>query len=265
MGKPMAVNLIEAGYELMVYDINPVPVAELAQKGAQTAASSKEAAAFGEVIITMLPNSPHLKAAVMGKDGVLEGAKAGDDHAFEKVVHIIGDIVLDKLPIACGIALVDNFRGETARAEVAAPRDFYRIETGLLEFARSNMPKIPFNEAGLLIVDQKGKNISGSGMDSKVIGRIMHPVPPEPKEPVYKLIYVRDLTEQSKGNAMGVGAADFASKRLAEKFDPEMIRANSVTSMVPQKVRIPLSYETDSLAIADGLFSSGVVDTPRPV
>ena len=77
MGKPMAINLIKAGYELMVHDINPAPVEELAQQGAQKAASSKQAAAFGQVIITMLPNSPHVKQAVMGKDGVLEGAKPG--------------------------------------------------------------------------------------------------------------------------------------------------------------------------------------------
>ena len=77
MGKPMALNLMKAGYELKVYDINPAPIDELKANGAQTAQSSKEAAKFGQVIITMLPNSPHVKQAVLGPYGVLEGAAEG--------------------------------------------------------------------------------------------------------------------------------------------------------------------------------------------
>lgn len=77
MGKPMAKNLLKAGYPLMVYDIVPEAVQELVAAGAQAATSSKEAAAFGEVIMTMLPNSPEVKEVVLGKNGVLEGAKSG--------------------------------------------------------------------------------------------------------------------------------------------------------------------------------------------
>src|SRR5512139_4333385 len=77
MGKPMAKNLLRAGYPLVVYDVNPVPVKELAAEGAEAASSAKEAAQKAEVVITMLPNSPHVKAAVMGPNGVLEGAKPG--------------------------------------------------------------------------------------------------------------------------------------------------------------------------------------------
>ncbi|MDY0091734.1 MAG: 2-hydroxy-3-oxopropionate reductase [Candidatus Vecturithrix sp.] len=77
MGKPMAKNLLKAGYPLMVYDIVPEAVQELVAAGAQSATSSKEAAAFGEVIMTMLPNSPEVKEVVLGKNGVLEGAKSG--------------------------------------------------------------------------------------------------------------------------------------------------------------------------------------------
>ncbi len=77
MGKPMAKNLFKAGYPLVVYDINPTPVKELAAAGAKAASSAKEVAQKTDVVITMLPNSPHVKAAVMGPDGVLEGAKSG--------------------------------------------------------------------------------------------------------------------------------------------------------------------------------------------
>jgi 2-hydroxy-3-oxopropionate reductase len=77
MGKPMAKNLLKAGYPLVVYDVNLAPVKELAAAGAETASSAKEVAQKTDVVITMLPNSPHVKAAVIGFNGVLEGAKPG--------------------------------------------------------------------------------------------------------------------------------------------------------------------------------------------
>jgi len=77
MGKPMAKNLLKAGYQLLVFDVNPVPVKELASAGAEGASSSKEVAQKSDVVVTMLPNSPHVKAAVLGPNGVLEGAKPG--------------------------------------------------------------------------------------------------------------------------------------------------------------------------------------------
>jgi 2-hydroxy-3-oxopropionate reductase len=77
MGKPMAKNLLKAGYELVVYDIVGAPVKEVAAAGAKTGTSPKDVAARGDVIITMLPNSPHVKEAILGKDGVIEGAKPG--------------------------------------------------------------------------------------------------------------------------------------------------------------------------------------------
>jgi len=77
MGKPMAKNLLKAGYVLKVYDIVPEAVQELVAAGAQAGTSSKDVASFGEVVITMLPNSPHVTEAVLGKDGVLDGAKPG--------------------------------------------------------------------------------------------------------------------------------------------------------------------------------------------
>lgn len=77
MGKPMAKNLVKAGHELVVFDLNKEAVAELVACGATSAKSSKEVAAQVEVVITMVPNSPHVRAAVLGKDGVAEGAKPG--------------------------------------------------------------------------------------------------------------------------------------------------------------------------------------------
>jgi 2-hydroxy-3-oxopropionate reductase len=77
MGKPMAKNLLKAGYSLVVYDVAAAPVAELVQAGATAGTSPKDVASRSEIIITMLPNSPHVKAAVLGPNGVIEGVKPG--------------------------------------------------------------------------------------------------------------------------------------------------------------------------------------------
>jgi 2-hydroxy-3-oxopropionate reductase len=77
MGKPMARNLLKAGYELVVFDVVPERMAELVQAGAQRGSSSKDVAARSEIVITMLPNSPHVREAVLGPNGVLEGARPG--------------------------------------------------------------------------------------------------------------------------------------------------------------------------------------------
>ena len=77
MGKPMSKNMLKAGYELVVFDINTAAVQEVAAEGAQTANSPKEVAAMSDVIITMLPNSPHVKEVALGENGVIDGAKSG--------------------------------------------------------------------------------------------------------------------------------------------------------------------------------------------
>lgn len=77
MGKPMSKNMLKAGYELVVFDLNTAAVQEVAAVGAQTANSPKEVAALSDVIITMLPNSPHVKEVVLGENGVIDGAKSG--------------------------------------------------------------------------------------------------------------------------------------------------------------------------------------------
>jgi 2-hydroxy-3-oxopropionate reductase len=77
MGKPMAMNLIKAGYKLTVYDVRKEPVKEVVAAGAKEGKSSKDVAAQSEVVITMLPNSPDVKKAVLGENGVLEGAQTG--------------------------------------------------------------------------------------------------------------------------------------------------------------------------------------------
>lgn len=107
MGKPMAINLLKAGYELTVYDINPEPMDALAGEGARKAQSAADAARGMDVIVTMLPNSPHVKAAVLGKEGVLEGAREG---AILVDMSSIAPLVSQEVSKACaekGVKMLD--------------------------------------------------------------------------------------------------------------------------------------------------------------
>ena len=180
------------------------------------------------------------------------------NYGFERVVREIGGLVLAKVPVLCGVALVENYLEETAYLRVVPPEKFWEADMDLLQKARGLMGRVPFKKVDLLIVDEIGKNISGAGMDSNVTGRIMHPATPEPTEKQFARIFVRDLTPQSEGNGLGMGAADFVSKRLVDKLDMEKTRINCVTASAPEKGRIPITYAADLPAVEDGLASAGV-------
>jgi hypothetical protein len=204
-----------------------------------------------------------LKMAVVGM-GKAAGARLAHQmffrHGFEPVVRDMAGILLGRCSVLAGVALVENRLEQTARIEVCERNRFFEVDRLLLAEARMLMGKIPFSEVDLLIIDEMGKNISGSGIDSNVTGRIFNQVTPEPEIRQFKRIYVRDLTAESDGNALGVGMADFVSRRLVDQIDPEKTKINCVTASVPEKGRIPITYDRDDEAIRDALSCVGLRD-----
>jgi len=179
-------------------------------------------------------------------------------HGFEHVIRTISQIVLSSGKFAFGVGLVENAYGQTARIAAIHADELETMEQQLLMEAKKLSGKLPFDEIDLLIVDKMGKNISGTGMDTKVIGRLMQNFEPEPKKPAILRIFVRDLTEESNGNACGIGLADFTTARLVEKIDRPATYMNSITSLGPQKVRTPVYYDTDREAIENALETVGL-------
>ncbi len=112
-----------------------------------------------------------------------------------------------------------------------------------------------------------GKNISGGGMDPNIIGRSVYgysSLGPSlvTMAPVkIKRIFVRDLTEESHGNAIGVGLADLTTTRLVRAMNPQITYVNALTGLAPLMAKIPMYFETDSEAITSGLASLGIPDT----
>jgi hypothetical protein len=132
-------------------------------------------------------------------------------------------------------------------------------ERSLLKKARTLMPRLPFNQADLLIVDEIGKDVSGSGMDTNVIGRISFIGTPKPEKPRMTRIFVRDLTENTHGNATGIGMADYTTKRLVDRIDYFSTHVNCITAMTPEDGRIPIFFERDKDAISAAWNTSGVL------
>jgi hypothetical protein len=180
-------------------------------------------------------------------------------HGFERVVIDVGKIILNCVPVLIGVGIVENHYDETAIIESFSPDDILAGERRLLTDAMKLMARIPFDNVDVLIIDEMGKTISGTGMDTNVIGRIYHQATPEPTSQKFRRIYVRDLTEDSHGNALGVGLADYVSTRLASKVDFRKMRINCVTGTTPEKGRLPLAYDRDDEAIEDAIGNAGVL------
>ena len=179
-------------------------------------------------------------------------------YGFENVITAVGGFMLDTGRIAFGIGLLENAHEQTAKAVAMPASQLLQTERQLLVEAKSLMGRLPFDELDLLIVDWVGKNISGTGMDTNVIGRMMQNFEPEPAKPAILRIFVRDLTEESDGNATGIGLADFTTTRLVNQIDRRATYMNGITALGPQKSKIPFYYDTDKEAISVALDTIGL-------
>lgn len=179
-------------------------------------------------------------------------------YGFENVITAVGGFMLDTGRIAFGIGLLENAHEQTAKAVAMPASQLLQTERQLLVEAKSLMGRLPFDELDLLIVDWVGKNISGTGMDTNVIGRMMQNFEPEPAKPAILRIFVRDLTEESDGNATGIGLADFTTTRLVNQIDRRATYMNGITALGPQKSKIPFYYNTDKEAISVALDTIGL-------
>ena len=162
--------------------------------------------------------------------------------------HVITSVarkIIESCRIAFGLAVVENQRDETHILKVIPPEEIEETEKRLLILAKELLPRIPFDPVDILIVNQMGKNISGTGMDQNVIARTAAPYHTVPPKPRIGRIIVRDLTKDSDGNATGIGNADFATKRLVDKIDRKTTYMNAITSSCPELIRIPPYYDCD--------------------
>lgn len=194
--------------------------------------------------------------------GALEAHSLGLDR-FHEILPAAAKLVLSRAKVICGIGLIEDAYGRLVRIEVLPPEQIMSREIELLKEAKRVMGRLILDSIDVLIVDEIGKDISGSGLDSNVIGRSSWGLPGFVAPPIQRII-VRDLTPASKGNAIGIGLADFTTRGCAEKIDPSITYTNAITAHVMQSAKIPIVAENDEQALKAALATSRLSDPNAP-
>ncbi len=162
--------------------------------------------------------------------------------------------------IILGIGIAENAYEQTALIKAVVPADFEQEERKLLQWVRNNMPTLPVDQLDVLIVDEFGKNISGTGMDVNIVGRRKIASEPEPESPNITSIILLGLSEKSHGNANGMGLADVITRRFFEKLDFKATYENILTTGFLERGKIPVVAETDRQALEYALKPCGLAD-----
>lgn len=180
------------------------------------------------------------------------------EQPYDLVVRSVGKLIRAKSPIAFGLGVVENAYDETAFIDAALPHDFEPVEEKMLVKAKDWLARLPFHQADLLIIDEIGKEISGSGMDTNIVGRkrAFQSAPPE-NQPTMRFIFIRGLSEHTHGNAAGLGFADFTTTRLVEAMNYDATVINCLTSGYPEGANLPVHLDSDKKVLTAALSIIG--------
>lgn len=215
-------------------------------------------AAFADHIVVVNRIKPHTKFNASVESGLTKmltvglGKRAGatkyHQAAIRYTFRILQDaasLILKNCSVLFGLAILEDGYGHTASLDIVQPDDWFKIEPFLLEKAKSMIPKIPFDNLDVLIIDEIGKDVSGIGMDSNITGRHRDIVGDFFTYPHIKRIFVRNLSRKTAGNGNGIGLADFTTNRLVEALNLTTTYTNALAALSPEKAAIPVHFETD--------------------
>jgi hypothetical protein len=182
------------------------------------------------------------------------------NYGYAQTIVSAARSILSTGSILFGVGIVENGLGQTADIEILRAEELEAGERELLKEAKRLELKLPFQNIDILIIDEMGKDISGAGIDTKVVGRIHTPlIAKEPESPKIKRIIINDLTEASQGNAVGVGLADFITRRLFDKISKEATYINAIAGGTPEQAKIPVILKNDKEAIEVAADSIGMI------
>ncbi len=186
------------------------------------------------------------------------------NYSFDQIVRSVSRTVIARCNILAGLAILENAYEETAQIVGVVPEKIESQEPLLLRQVKQWMPKLPFDRSELLIVDQIGKNISGSGMDTNVIGRKRNDHAAIDGElPDIHHIYLRGLTQQTHGNACGIGLSELCHQRLVSQMDRETTQMNCVTAGHVTGAMVPIHYPNDRSALEVACQLAGYVPVEK--
>ena len=196
------------------------------------------------------------------------GNQQGAEHIHERAltagygpaIRDAGVFMLRKLPIVLGLAVTENWRHETDSVEAILPERLLEAESRILAAVKARTVRLPFDRFDTLVIREAGKDISGTCVDTKVVGRIMIAGQREPERPKIRTIAVLDFTEASHGNAMGLGVVDLITRRAFDKIDIDATALTGRTSDCLNQAKIPCVAPNDREAIETAYRASGVGD-----
>ncbi|MDR1111196.1 MAG: DUF2088 domain-containing protein [Deltaproteobacteria bacterium] len=201
-----------------------------------------------------------LKMAVVGL-GRVEGAtmmhQAAVRHTYYETIKAMARIILDAAPVLGGVALVEDHRNFLRHLEFVPAGEIFAREPALLQESQRTKPRLPWDRLDVLLVDELGKDISGAGLDTKVIGRIMNIYEKEPERPRITRVVTFRVSPKGGGNALGLGLNDYVTRELLESVDRAMTDLNSTVAVSPEKGRCPLVRDNARLAIQGALDTVG--------
>jgi hypothetical protein len=189
--------------------------------------------------------------------------RAIKDFNFSQILHSVAGEILDKCNIVVGVGVVENSYCQTAKIQAALPQDLEKTDKELLILAKKWAPRLPFDNVDILLIDETGKEISGTGFDVSLVGRkhIDHKAAPD-EYPKVRIIALRNLTDKSGGNAEGMGLAEFCLTRFLEKVSVNTTRVNALTSGHYTGSMTPLDYATDREMLDVMLREIGLTEPP---
>jgi hypothetical protein len=193
--------------------------------------------------------------------GKQKGADICHDLGFGKMaenVPAIANVIREKTNLIFAVGVLENAYHEVCRIEVLENREIPVEEPKLLEEAKGLIPRIQLDEFEVLVIDQIGKDISGTGFDTNAVGR--YHTPYASGGPKIAKITALDLTDKTHGNGNGLGILDFTTRRAFEKFDMEMTYPNALTSTVPLSVKIPMVLKSDKQSIQAAIKTGNILD-----
>ena len=216
--------------------------------------------ADGVVVVNRIKAHTDFRAEV--ESGLLKMASIGlGKHAQALALHgygvegirdfmvEVGEEVMNSGHVLFGVGIVENAYDEPATIEAIPTREIPNRERELLREYMGMMPVLPVSDIDVLYVDALGKNYSGTGMDTNVIGRFRILGVDEPERPNVKYLIVGDVSEESHGNALGVGLADLTTERLVGQIDRNAMNANVITSTFVERAKVPMVLSTDEEAL----------------
>jgi len=170
-------------------------------------------------------------------------------YGLKNVIPQAAELIITKAPIIQGIGILENSYDQTMKISFVPPEDIIKVDSELLKISKEVIPMLPIDDLDVVIAQEIGKNISGTGFDTNVIGRLYINGEKEITKPMIKRLLVFDLTEESHGNALGIGLADITTKQLVNKINYKDMYANTITSTFLNRAKIPIIADSEKEAV----------------